>query len=103
MQVAAGRALASEQAPPLKSISLLENVKYTYVASERKIVISLNEKAERIEGTTIFLTVQNVEDLNGNNIAEPIKWTVVVNQNQLKWLKKSQEVTTETNQTAELK
>ena len=101
LQVAAGRALASEQAPPLKSISLLENVKYTYVASERKIVISLNEKAERIEGTTIFLTVQNVEDLNGNNIAEPIKWTVVVNQNQLKWLKKSQEVTTETNQTAE--
>ncbi len=101
LQVATGRSLASEQAPPLKSISLLENVKYTYVASERKIVISLNEKAERIEGTTIFLTVQNVEDLNGNNIAEPIKWTVVVNQNQLKWLKKSQEVTTETNQTAE--
>ena len=101
LQVAAGRALASEQAPPLKSISLLENVKYTYVASERKIVISLNEKAERIEGTTIFLTVQNVEDLNGNNIAEPVKWTVVVNQNQLKWLKKSQEVTTETNQKAE--
>ncbi len=88
--------IQSKQTPPLKSISLLENVKYMYVADGRKIIISLNEEAERIEGTTIFFEVRNVEDLNGN-LAEPVKWSLLVNQNQLKWLKKEQQVTAETN------
>ena len=95
MIIATGEAIPSEQAPALKSISLLENIKYSYAADGRKIIISLEDEPERIEGTTIFLTVQNVEDLNGN-IAEPINWTVVVNQNQLKWIKKSHEETIET-------
>lgn len=99
LQIAAGEAIASEQTPPLKSISLLENIKYSYVADGRKIIISFNDEAEHIEGTTVFLTVQNVEDLNGN-IAEPINWAVVVSQNQLKWIEKSHEITVENNHAA---
>lgn len=92
--------MATEQAPPLKGNSLLENVSYSYVASERKIVIQLNEQAERLEGTKIFFTVQNIQDMHGN-LSNPVTWTALVNQNQLKWLKKSHEQETETAQSAE--
>ena len=92
--------IPTDQAPPLKGISLLENVSYSYVASERKIVILLNEPAERIEGTKIFFTVQNVQDTHGN-LSAPISWTALINQNQLKWLKNSHEIQTETSQTTE--
>ena len=92
--------MATEQTPPLKSISLLENVSYSYVASERKIVIQLNEQAERLEGTKIFFTVQNVQDMHGN-LSNPVTWTALVHQNQLKWLKKSHELEIESNLSAE--
>lgn len=79
-------------APALKEIRLLENVEYSFVASDRKIIIDLDEEADIIEGTTIQLTVRNVEDLNGN-VANPISWTVFVNRNQLKWMSKEYEAT----------
>ena len=79
-------------APALKEIYLLENVEYSFVASDRKIIIDIDEEADIIEGTTIQLTVRNVEDLNGN-VANPISWTVFVNRNQLKWMNKEFEAT----------
>jgi hypothetical protein len=37
-----------------------------------------------MEGCTIFITAKNVKDKNGNK-AQPITWTVFVQQNNLKW------------------
>lgn len=84
----------AEVAPSLKEIKLLENVEYSFVASERKIVINLEEEADIIEGTTIEFTVRNVEDLNGNVVENPIRWTAIVNRNHLKWLGKEYEAVT---------
>ncbi len=80
-------------APALKDIRLLENVEYSFVASDRKIIIDLDEEPDIIEGTTIQIIVRNVEDLNGN-VAHPINWTVFVDRNQLKWMSKEYEATT---------
>jgi len=59
-------------------------VGFTFVASQRTIVISLTENADLIEGTTVNLTVKNVQDMNGNS-CEPIRWTAYVNCNRLVW------------------
>ena len=82
--------LKSEVAPSLREVRLLQNVDFSFVASERKIIINLEENADIVEGATIQFTVRDVEDLNGN-VANPISWTAYVNRNHLKWLKKSHE------------
>ena len=62
----------------------MENLKFTFVASERQIKVNLDEEAAKIEGCNISVTVKNVKDLNGNR-AEPITWSVYVQQNNLVW------------------
>ena len=69
---------------PLKPVPTMENLKFTFVASERQIKVNLDEEAAKIEGCNISVTVKNVKDLNGNR-AEPITWSVYVQQNNLVW------------------
>ena len=80
----------AEVSPSLREVRLLQNVDFSFIASERNIVINLEENADVVEGTTIQFTVRDVEDLNGN-VANPISWTAYVHRNHLKWLKKSHE------------
>jgi len=73
-----------DEAPALKVKPEATNVRYSYVANERSIVITLGEHADRLEGTTINFAVRGVNDLNGNE-SEVINWTAYVKQNQLLW------------------
>lgn len=76
--------ICTDEAPALKPVSKESNVNYNFVASERGIVIELNEDADRLEGTTVNITVKDVLDLNGNQ-SLPITWTALVQRNQLIW------------------
>ena len=77
-------AVYSDNAPALKPAAIETNVNYSYVASDRGIVITLNELPAKIEGCTVKFTVRNVYDTH-NNISEPVIWSAYVNQNLLKW------------------
>lgn len=85
MNVKGGTVQFAAESPSLTSAPALENVQFSYVASERQITISLNEQASKIENCNVNLTVKNVKDLNGN-LSQPITWTVFVRQNQLQWV-----------------
>ena len=74
----------TDEAPALKPVNKESNVNYSFVASERGIVINLDEEANRIEGVTVNITVKDVLDLNGN-MSLPISWTALVKRNQLLW------------------
>ena len=76
--------LSTENTPALKEAPELQNVAFSFVASERKVVINLNEEADIIEGTTIQFTVRDVYDAN-NNLSVPVIWTAYVQRNLLKW------------------
>lgn len=71
----------------------LENVQFDFVASERQITINLGEEPYKMENCNVNLTVKNVKDLNGN-AAQPITWTIFVQQNQLKWVENEVEIET---------
>ena len=73
-----------DEAPGLRPAANATNVNYNFVASERGIVIELNEDADRLEGVTVNVTVKDVLDLNGNK-SLPITWTALVKRNQLLW------------------
>ena len=82
---AAGHNVAfTDEAPSLKPVLDETNVNYNFVASERGIVIELNEDADRLEGTKVNITVKDVLDLNGNK-SQPVTWTALVKRNQLLW------------------
>lgn len=70
--------------PALKAAPLTENVDFTYVADERKLLIKLEEEPVRLEGTTLTFKVSEIRDKN-NNISEDITWVATVKQNQLSW------------------
>ena len=82
----------TDEAPALKPVLNETNVNYNFVASERGIVIELNEDADRLEGTTVNITVKDVLDLNGN-MSLPITWTALVQRNQLLWFENEVDVT----------
>ena len=81
----------TDEAPALKPVLNETNVNYNFVASERGIVIELGEDADRLEGTTVNITVKDVLDLNGN-MSLPITWTALVQRNQLLWFENEVDV-----------
>ena len=69
----------------LKQAKEMENVQFSFVASERQIKVNLEEQPYKMEGCNIYITAKNVKDINGNP-AQPITWGVYVQQNNLRWL-----------------
>lgn len=96
-----GNAMIGDEAPGLKPAPREEKVGFSFTASERKVVIQLNETPSAIEGTTLKFTLRDVRDLN-NNLSDPIVWTAYVQQNQLKWAERELTVTKQADETAVL-
>ncbi len=74
----------STDAPALKTAPSAENLKFSFVANERQIVINLEDDPARLEGSTVTIKVRAVTDKNGNECL-PITWTAYVKQNRLEW------------------
>lgn len=84
MGSAAGVATQAVSAPALRQKPEMSDLNYSFVASERTVVINLNESASRLEGTTVNFTLKNVRDEN-NNYSLPVTWSAFINQNRLIW------------------
>ncbi|MCR5312746.1 MAG: hypothetical protein K6E54_03715 [Bacteroidaceae bacterium] len=73
-----------EESPALTPAPILDNVAFGFVASERKVLVNLEEEPSKIEECTVYITVKDVKDLSGN-ASDPITWSVYVKQSNLKW------------------
>ncbi len=60
-----------------------------------ELLINLNMADREINKQTIYLTVRDVEDLNGNPMASPVSWVAFVDRNSLKWSERTLRVTTD--------
>jgi len=70
---------------PLKDVRPVEEVPFTYVASNNKIVFTLAPSYfARVEGTQLNITVSNVRDMR-NNKSNTEQWTAFVRRNSLRW------------------
>ena len=78
----------TDQAPALRQKKTETNVPFTFVASNEKVVITIDEDPAMIEGCTLNFTVRDVRDENGN-YSLPAVWSAFVNQNQLVWAESS--------------
>ncbi len=78
----------TDNAPALRQKKTETNVPFTFVASNEKVVITIDEEPAMIEGCTLNFTVRDVRDENGN-YSLPAVWSAFVNQNQLVWAENS--------------
>jgi hypothetical protein len=80
-----GSLVKASTTPPLKVAPTRSNLFYTFTASDRKITITIDEGVlNKLEGTTINISLKNVPDINGNS-SERISWNAYVRKNPLRW------------------
>ena len=82
----------TDQTPALHVKPEMENVQYSFITSDNKIVINITEQLAKIEGTTLNVTVRNISDLNGN-LSNSVTWSTYVDLNPLKWNNQELDVT----------
>ena len=74
----------SDEAPAMRQKPTETNVSFTFVASNEKVVINIDEDPATIEGCTLNFTVRDVRDENGN-YSVPAVWSAFVNRKELNW------------------
>ena len=74
----------TNEAPALRTKPTETNVSFTFVASDEKVVIEIDEDPATIEGCTLNFTVRDLRDENGN-YSEPAIWSAFVNRKELVW------------------
>ena len=81
-----GSLVKASTTPPLKVAPTRSNLFYTFTASDRKITITIDEGVlNKLEGTTINISLKNVPDVNGNS-SNRISWNAYVRKNPLRWV-----------------
>ena len=70
---------------PVRSQGQLTKLNFDWSFNGDELMINLNMLDKEINKQTIYVTVRDVEDLNGNPMASPVTWTAFVDRNNLKW------------------
>ncbi|MDH6311954.1 hypothetical protein M2137_000717 [Parabacteroides sp. PFB2-10] len=73
------------QAAPIKDRGPIENIAYSYVVSDKSMIIYLEEDMDVIEKSTVTFSVRAVQDMFGNEILSPIIWSAYIDRNLLRW------------------
>ena len=78
---------------PLRDRGQMTKMNFNWTYDNTELLINLNMADREINKQTMFITVRDVEDLNGNPMASPVTWSAFVDRNSLKWDKRELEVT----------
>lgn len=84
--VAVGKVNGVTNIPPVKSKGAVSSLLYDWVVNNDALIITLKEQDYRIEKTIVNVTVNKVQDVNGNYILSPITLSAYIDRNQLKWM-----------------
>ena len=82
---------------PVKSHGVLNKLYFNWAFNEDELMINILNRDYEVNKQSIYVTVRDVEDLNGNPMSSPVTWTAFVDRNSLKWSEKQMLVTCEDN------
>ncbi len=74
---------------PVRDRGLLTNLPFNWTYQESDLLINIKAQPREINKRTMYLTVRDVEDLNGNRLPSPVMWTVYANLNSIVWSERS--------------
>lgn len=80
-----GRLADAGNYAPMRGLATMENIKYSYVAKDNELYITLDVPDYAVEKTNVMVTVKDVADLNGNLLASPVTMDIYVYRNPLRW------------------
>jgi len=70
---------------PVKSHGELKKLHFNWAFNNDELLINILNRDYEVNKQSIYVTVRDVEDLNGNPMASPVTWTAFVDRNSLKW------------------
>ena len=73
------------QNAPVSDHGQLTKMNFDWAFNGDELLINLNMLDREINKQPVYVTVRDVEDLNGNPMASPVTWTAFVDRNSLKW------------------
>ncbi len=77
-----------ENYAPIDNTGQRENLNYSYVADKQNLLINIDEPAQNLEKTHVYITVRDVADVNGNLMENPVMMDLYVYRNPLRWSEK---------------
>jgi len=80
-----GDATTIDLSPTLKLPRASQSINFTYSLNGDKIIITPTTANEFIENVTLDITVNGVQDKNGNKMQSPKTWIAYIDKNQVKW------------------
>lgn len=82
---AIGQVSENADIPPVVDKGPVSNLEFSYVVNNDALIITLEEPYSSIERTIVTFTVDDILDVNGNPMLQPVSWTAYIDRNQLKW------------------
>ena len=70
---------------PVRNHGLLSKLYFNWAFNQDELLINIKNADREINKQSMFITVRDVEDLNGNPMPSPMMWTAFVDKNSLKW------------------
>lgn len=86
---------------PVRDATPRQKYNFAWACNDDELMINLRMLNKEINKQNIFVTVRNVEDMNGNKMVNPISWTVYVDRNQLRWSESAKTITSTLNSSNE--
>ena len=89
--------MVNELNAPVKSKGVLNKLYFDWSFNNDELMINVLNHDYEVNKQSIYVTVRDVEDLNGNPMVSPVTWTAFVDRNSLKWSVKKLNITSEDN------
>ena len=70
---------------PIKSKGVLNKLYFDWSFNNDELMVNVLNRDYEVNKQSIYVTVRDVEDLNGNPMVSPVSWTAFVDRNSLKW------------------
>ena len=80
---------------PVTGGTLLSKLNFDWAFNQDELLINLKNADKEINKQTVFVTVRDVEDLNGNPMPSPVMWVAYVDRNSVTWDNNKMEIWTD--------
>ncbi|MBO7459198.1 MAG: laminin G domain-containing protein [Paludibacteraceae bacterium] len=70
---------------PVHNREVMSKLNFTWTFDNTELLINLKMQDKEVNKQSLYITVRDVEDLNGNPMVSPVTWSAFVDRNSLKW------------------
>ena len=78
--------LDKKESAPVVPYEEVKNLKFSFIGSGNKVLVELDEPAAKMNHRNIYVTLRDIEDMNGNTMASPQTACYFVTNSSLEWL-----------------